>query len=89
MLVLAANVTISFYLRASSFRYSCAILPFASPMSQDLLKDSRDFEHGRLVGVSTHSRMSPVFLDELEVGTFSQDLVQNSRTYKNNIALTP
>ena len=45
-------------------------------MSQDLLKDSQDFEHGHLVGVSTHSRMSPVFLDELEVGTFSQDLVQ-------------
>ena len=45
-------------------------------MSQDLLKDSKDLEHGRLVGVSTHSRMSPVFLDELEVDTLSQDLVQ-------------
>ena len=35
-------------------------------MSQDLLKDSQDFEHGHLVDVSTHSPMSPVFLDELE-----------------------
>ena len=45
-------------------------------MSQDLLKDFKDLEHCRLVGVSTHSRMSPVFLDELEVDTLSQDLVQ-------------
>ena len=73
-------------------------------MSQDLLKDSQDLEHGRLVDVPTHSHMSPVFLDELEVDALSQDLLEDTEirthknnillytsahTYKNNIALTP
>ena len=47
-------------------------------MSQDLLKDSQDLEHGRLVDVSTHSPMSPVFLDELEVDALSQDLLEDT-----------
>ena len=64
---------------------SCAILLVALPMSQDLLKDSQDLGHGRLVDVSTHSLMSPVFLDELEVDALSQDLLED---HKNNIGLT-
>ena len=58
-------------------------------MSQDLLKDSQDLEHGRLVDVPTHSHMSPVFLDELEVDALSQDLLEDTeiRTHKNNITL--
>ena len=47
-------------------------------MPQDLLKDSQDLEHGRLVDVPTHSHMSPVFLDELEVDALSQDLLEDT-----------
>ena len=58
-------------------------------MSQDLLKDSQDLEHGRLVDVPTHSPMSPIFLDELEVDALSQDLLEDTeiRLHKNNITL--
>ena len=54
-------------------------------MSKDLLKDSQNLGQDRLVDVSTHSSMSPVFLDELEVDTLSQDLLED---HKNNIGLT-
>ena len=47
-------------------------------MSQDLLTVSQDFEHGRLVDVSTHSQMSPVFMNELEVDALSQDLLEDT-----------
>ncbi len=47
-------------------------------MSQDLLKDSQDLEHGCLVDVSTHSCMSPDFLDEFKVDALSQDLLEDT-----------
>ncbi len=46
--------------------------------SRSNCQDSQDLEHGRLVDVPTHSHMSPVFLDELEVDALSQDLLEDT-----------
>ena len=58
---------------------------FELQMSQDLLKDPEDLEHGRHVDISqsTNSHVLHVFLNEsegTEVNGLSQDLLQDTRS---------